>query len=92
MTSLRSLDWISLSKTDTTFVFATTHSITGSPWPWIEECVRHEFECFDDDDVNLIETDDGRELVTVNGSPVVEIHNCRLNGYAAGAEPARIVA
>lgn len=81
--------WISLSKTDSQFVFATTHSLSGSAqWAWIEKTVRQEFECFDDDALDLLETDDGRDVVTVNDRPAVEIHHCRMNGYAPSSQNA----
>jgi hypothetical protein len=90
MASLKSLDWISLSKADSGFVFATTHSLSlFDRWDWIEEVVRQEFECFDDDDVDCAEDDDGREFVTVNGKQVVEIHNCYMRNNAAGSELTR---
>lgn len=86
MANRRHLNWISLSKLDTSFVFASTHSLPmgGARVSWIKECVRHEFECFIDDDVDLIEGADGREFVTINGEAVVEIHNAYLRGYVAG--------
>lgn len=86
MTRLRHLNWTSLSKLDTSFVFASTHSLPmgGARVDWVIECVRHEFECFVDDDVELTEGDDGREFVTINGTAVVEIHAARLTGYVAG--------
>lgn len=85
MLASHNVRWTSISRLDTTFVFARTHSLD---WfvrsGWIESCVREEFECFDDDDVELTEDEDGRELVTVNGEPVAEVHNARLVGYVAG--------
>lgn len=88
MTHLRHLNWISLSKLDNSFVFASTHSLPmgGARVEWIIECVRHEFECFVDDEVELTEGDDGREFVTINGTAVVEVHNAYLKGYVAGLE------
>jgi hypothetical protein len=88
MLSHRHLNWISLSKLDTSFVFARTHSLPmgGARVEWIVECVRVEFECFEDDDIDLIEADDGREFVTINGKAVAEIHLCKLSGYVAGIE------
>jgi hypothetical protein len=84
----RHLNWISLSKLDTSKVFASTHSLPmgGARVDWVIECVRHEFECFIDDDVELTEGDDGREFVTINGTAVVEIHNARLSGHVAGLD------
>lgn len=85
MTRLRHLNWISLSKLDTSFVFASTHSLSiFDRWPWIERCVREEFEVSEDDSVELIEDDDGRGLVTINGESVVQIHHARLTGCVAG--------
>ena len=81
--SQRRLDWISLSKADTGFVFATTHSISGSRWPWISDCVAQEFEC-NADDLDCVEDDEGREFVAFRGEPLVEIHNCYLTGNVAG--------
>lgn len=81
------LNWISLSKLDTSFVFACTHSLFGgAKAEWIVDTVRHEFECFEDDDVDLIEDDDGHEFVTINGEAVVEIHSAYLRGSVAGIE------
>jgi len=68
--------WISLQKTDTGFVFATTHSIVGSQWDWISTVVAEEFEC-DPADLDNAEGDDG-EYVVLNGVGIVRIHDCRM--------------
>lgn len=70
--------WLSLSKTDTSFVFATTHSAGVD---WIETVVAHEFDC-DTADLDFIEDDDMREFVCLNGEPIVEVHHCRLVNFA----------
>lgn len=69
-------NWISLQKTDTGFVFATTHSIAGNPWSWISEVAAHEFECAADD-LELIDDEDG-EFVSLRGEKVIQIHECRM--------------
>lgn len=85
MPAIRNASWISLSKLDTSFVFASTHSLSiFDRWDWIERCVRDEFDCYADDSVELIEDDDGRGLVAINGEPVAEIHHARLTGCVAG--------
>lgn len=83
--------WISLQKTDTGFVFATTHSLKGNPWSWISEVVAQEFECAADD-LNCSEDDDGREFITLRGEPIVEIHNCRMVNEPRALAPLREVA
>lgn len=86
-------NWISLSKTDTGFVFTWTHSLSFfDRWGFIEDVVRQEFNCYADDDIDCLEDDDGREFVTINGEPIVEVHNCYLTGYVAGSELTRRVA
>jgi hypothetical protein len=85
MPAIRDASWISLSKLDTSFVFASTHSLSiFDRWGWIERCVRDEFDCYADDTVDLIEDDDGRDLIAINGDPVVQIHHTRLTGSVAG--------
>lgn len=85
MPASRNVSWISLSKLDTSFVFASTHSLSiFDRWDWIERCVREEFDCYADDTVDLIEDDDGRDLLAINGEPVAQIHHARLIGSVAG--------
>lgn len=79
--------WISLSKVDTSFVFANTHSVS-SAWDWITNTVAEEFEC-DPDDLHSEEDEDGREYVELNGVRLVEVHHQYLKRYAAGSEIAR---
>ena len=71
--------WVCLSKTDTGFVFAKTHSITGSNWDWIVDVVRDEFAC-DEEDIDCLDTEDG-DFVTVLGVPAVQIHHEYVDGY-----------
>ena len=78
----RHLRWLSLADAVSGFVFCTTHSIEGSPWPWISEVVAEKYEC-DADDLDCTE-DDGREFVTMHGEPLVEIHHQYLTGNVAG--------
>lgn len=79
----RHLRWLSLSHVDSGFVFCSTHSIEGSPWPFISEVVAEEYEC-DAEDLDCTENDDGREFVTLSGEPIVEIHHQRRTGNVAG--------
>lgn len=82
-----SVRWISLSKVETSFVFAVTHSASNC-WDWITSTVAEEFEC-DPDDLHCEEGEDGREFVELNGVRLVEIHHQRLSGYAVGLEIGR---
>lgn len=79
----RRLRWLSLSDATSGNVFCSTHSIDGSPWPWISDVVAEAYEC-DADDLDCIEDDDGREFVTLRGEPIVEIHHQHLTGNVAG--------
>ena len=79
----RHLRWLSLSDAVSGFVFCSTHSIEGSPWPWISDVVAGAYEC-NADDLECSEDDDGREFVTLRGEPLVEIHNQYLTGNVAG--------
>ena len=79
----RRLRWLSLSDAASGNVFCSTHSIEGSPWPWIRDVVADAYEC-DADDLDCTEDDDGREFVTLHGEPIVEIHHQRLTGNVAG--------
>ncbi len=79
----RHLRWLSLSDGASGFVFCSTHSIEGSPWPFISEVVAEAYEC-DADDLECIEDDNGREFVSLRGEPIVEIHHQRLTGNVAG--------
>lgn len=72
--------WISLQKTDTGFVFARTHGISGSPWTWITEVVAAELEC-SPEDLSCGDDEDG-EFVALNGASVVRIHDCYLRNDA----------
>lgn len=86
------VSWVSLSDAATGFVFCSTHSITGSRWPWISTCVAEAFEC-DADALDCAEDDSGREFVTLRGEPLAEIHYARLSGNVAGlAEAERVAA
>jgi hypothetical protein len=85
MPAIRNASWISLSKLDTSFVFASTHSLSiFDRWDWIERCVRDEFDCYADDTVDLIEDDDGRNLIAINGEPVAQIHHALLTSSKVG--------
>lgn len=68
--------WISLQKTDTGFVFATTHSIVGSQWDWISGVTAEEFECSPDD----LETvdDEAGDFIFLRGEKIVQVHDCLL--------------
>ena len=79
----RRLRWLSLSDVVSGKVFCSTHSIDGSPWPWISEVVAEVYEC-NADDLDCTEDDDGREFVFLRGEPIVEIHHQRLTGNVAG--------
>lgn len=79
----RHLRWLSLSDVVSGKVFCSTHSIDGSPWPWISDVVAEAYEC-NADDLDCTEDDDGAEFVTLRGEPIVEIHNQRLTGNVAG--------
>ena len=83
----RRLRWLSLSDVVSGNVFCSTHSIDGSPWPWIRDVVAEAYEC-DADDLDCTEDDDGREFVTLRGEPIVEIHHQRLTGNVAGLSEA----
>ncbi|HQR14202.1 MAG TPA: hypothetical protein PLZ37_06535 [Nitrospira sp.] len=79
----RRLRWLSLSDVVSGKVFCSTHSIEGSPWPWISEVVAEAYEC-NADDLECLEDEDGREFVILRGEPLVEIHHQRLTGNVAG--------
>ena len=79
----RRLRWLSLSDVVSGKVFCSTHSIEGSPWPWISEVVAEKYEC-DANDLECTEDDNGREFVSLRGEPIVEIHNQYLTGNVAG--------
>ena len=79
----RRLRWLSLSDVVSGKVFCSTHSIEGSPWPWISDVVAEAYEC-DADDLDCVEDDDGREFVILRGEPLVEIHHRYLTGNVAG--------
>lgn len=79
----RRLRWLSLSDVVSGKVFCSTHSIDGSPWPWISDVVAEAYEC-NADDLDCTEDDDGREFVTLRGEPLVEIHHRYLTGNVAG--------
>lgn len=79
----RHLRWLSLSDVVSGKVFCSTHSIEGSPWPWISEVVAEAYEC-NADDLDCSEDDDGREFVILRGEPLVEIHHRYLTGNVAG--------
>ena len=79
----RRLRWLSLSDVVSGKVFCSTHSIDGSPWPWISDVVAEAYEC-NADDLECSEDDDGREFVTLRGEPLVEIHHQRLTGNVSG--------
>ena len=79
----RRLRWLSLSDVVSGKVFCSTHSIEGSPWPWISDVVAEAYEC-NADDLDCTEDDDGREFVTLRGEPLVEIHHRYLTGNVAG--------
>jgi len=79
----RRLRWLSLSDVVSGKVFCSTHSIEGSPWPWISGVVAEAYEC-NADDLDCTEDDDGREFVTLRGEPLVEIHHRYLTGNVAG--------
>lgn len=79
----RSLRWLSLSDVVSGKVFCSTHSIEGSPWPWISDVVAEAYEC-KAADLDCTEDDDGREFVTLRGEPLVEIHHRYLTGNVAG--------
>ena len=78
----RRLRWLSLSDVVSGKVFCSTHSIEGSPWPWISDVVAEAYEC-NADDLDCAEDDDGREFVTLRGEPLVEIHHRYLTGNVA---------
>ena len=79
----RHLRWLSLSDVVSGKVFCSTHSIDGSPWPWISDVVAEAYEC-NADDLECSEDDDGAEFVTLRGEPLVEIHHRYLTGNVAG--------
>lgn len=79
----RRLRWLSLSDVVSGKVFCSTHSIEGSPWPWISEVVAEAYEC-NADDLDCSEDDDGAEFVILRGEPLVEIHHRYLTGNVAG--------
>lgn len=76
-------NWISLSKADTGFVFATTHSVQGLRWDWISTVASEEFG-HPAEDFYCMEDDEGREFVAYAGEKLIEIHNGRVVGNAAG--------
>ena len=79
----RHLRWLSLSDVVSGTAFCSTHSIEGSPWPWISDVVAEAYEC-NADDLDCAEDDDGREFVTLRGEPLVELHHRYLTGNVAG--------
>ena len=79
----RRLRWLSLSDVVSGKVFCSTHSIEGSPWPWISDVVAEAYEC-NADDLDCAEDEDGREFVILRGEPLVEIHHRYLTGNVAG--------
>lgn len=74
--------WVSLAKADTGFVFCKSTPDLFGRWDFISGIVAEEFEC-SVDDLDTIEDDDGREVVTLHGEPIVEV----IQGYVHNAAP-----
>ena len=84
--------WRTLTNYRTGFAFAQASDFGSEGcWSWVVDTLERQFECREHE-IGSIEDDDGRELITVRGEPVAELHYGLVHNVGAATLPTPKVA